>query len=1711
MRLENGAFMDCHKHFFSVWQRNFLIGIAFALLMSPAPAISKPVVSNPPAMRIVFGLAEPLYATGTPSIEDSQALDRAITNFQRPPKPDADLLETTRPLTEFVHDNPTSLWRSAVQTNLGIAYYRAGYFTRAIEAFQDAWAHGKDADLPGTKEMVDRAVGELAAMYSRLGRGDELKSLLAEIGMRPISGSATELITGAHEAEWMFKHDPGNSYLCGPMALKNLLETLHASQSTIQRLDEARSGPDGFSFAQVSELANSLGLKHQVIRRREGDPIPVPSIVNWKLHHFAAIVEQVGDRFHLKDPTFGTGDAWLSADAINEESSGYFLIPATDRLTQWQLATRQEQAEVHGKGFTTSNDSSRTLVEDVTIHEVCGGIGMCVANAKEMLVSLFLSDIPVGYDPPVGPSVKVQLVYNQREAIRSTGSTFFSVGQKWTMNFESWIEDNPQQGGTQQVTRFPPGGGSVAYDHIYSSNADYSEYPVDARGGRFLRYPSAGPARSYEFISNNGEHFVYEYSDGATSGIRRLLLSKIIDTHGKALHLEYATEHSSDGSKALLRLKAIIDAIGNRTTFDYSSDALTINKITDPFGRSATLVYQGDYLKSITDVIGITSSFNYQFFETSGGIEQPPCFLTVCANGGIEFGGGGSSTTGGPVLGRDRPTQTPRPYGLVTSMTTPYGTTFFDFGQIASENFRYLTITDPQGFKEHIQFRQEVPGIDSESDSELPKKLGSLDAANKLLKYRNSFYWDKYATAFSRTYPGSINYPYTLARLTHWLHKADKITSGVIESQKDGFYDNPNDYPKKPHPSRVWFFYPGQKDTTTVGNSEHPSTIARVLSDGSTQITTAQYNAQGQVTQTTDPLGRVTRFDRDTNGIDLVSIQRQPATDKPFVELRGFSYYPDRRLKHFSITGKNAFDYEYYGNGNLHYRTDKAGKKEIFSYNDLSQLTRVEIENTQLWQSFLYDKVGRLWTKTHSDGYALTYDYDDLDRIKTITYPDKSTKTFIYDRLDLHRIISRTGVEKVFSYDLNRRLTSYSDGLTSSQFNYYENGALKDFSSTGGKNLTRWNIDLQGRPTAKIYADGTQENYTYDPSLSLLTELTNPAGERTTYTYYHDGRLESVKQTHGDAPADVTRLGYDDPYYRQLTSVFKTKQDGSDQYPQKIRFEYYPPDVNGAPQVGAFQLRQEYINDEPSGPAYTYDSLGHLATATLNKPITYHYDSLGRIDTYQGLQDFNLNYYPKSGRLQNFISNLITTEYGFYDNANDQHLKFIKNKSGQHYDYGYDAAGNINNVKEADGTGKLSAEWQYEYDAIDRLTLGGKKDKQLSFGYDASGNLTTLRGQDAYYNSQNQIVSVLGPRGSSDKQRRYVYDASNRLIEINYPSNPSKYTIITYDALGRISTINDHDIGPSRPGPDGQDSRPLIDTTTALTWCGLSVCRDMTTIGGSVPGHPSRTYTRWFLSEGYEDSSGKKIFYLRDHLGSVRETVSATGVSLAKFDYDAYGKSMLGPPPVKGFAGMYFHGSSGLYFTRNRVFDPEIARWLTRDPIAEQGGLNLYAYVNGNPLRYVDRSGNMGVPTMFPIPLPTPPSAPLPLNSLVGSAVSGSGFTIAEAVLPVTFAFAVGYGLGTGINYFIGDKIQDALTPLLDEPMEPVMMGKKYEFPNYHLRNRSPTSEEEVCILRAKNFFYKTRDCKASKLDYCECMGLYDWDECQAALRDLSWGIGPSD
>jgi len=106
-------------------------------------------------------------------------------------------------------------------------------------------------------------------------------------------------------------------------------------------------------------------------------------------------------------------------------------------------------------------------------------------------------------------------------------------------------------------------------------------------------------------------------------------------------------------------------------------------------------------------------------------------------------------------------------------------------------------------------------------------------------------------------------------------------------------------------------------------------------------------------------------------------------------------------------------------------------------------------------------------------------------------------------------------------------------------------------------------------------------------------------------------------------------------------------------------------------------------------------------------------------------------------------------------------------------------------------------------------------------------------------------------------------------------------------------------------------------------------------------------------------------YAVKDHLGSVDALVDANGQLAASYTYDAWGNILshfrtLELPNFSGrylFQGREYSVATGLYNFRARWYDPETGRWLSKDPIGLEGGLNLYVFCDDDPMNFMDPFG----------------------------------------------------------------------------------------------------------------------------------------------------------
>lgn len=1520
----------------------------------PAP---KQSVLPPPAKLIaVPGFAEPLVATGAGTVADDAALQAALSAFRTPASKPNDFAAAAKPLEAYLAAHPGSPWTLALQTNLGFGYYADGYYSKALNAWQQAWDAGKGATGLEAKRLADRALGELARMHARLGHANELDQLFAGVGDRKVEGAATELMTGARAGLWAFRNDPGIAYLCGPKALVNVLKTLKSAPEQVKVADDARSGPNGVSLTELSALATKAGLSHQLIKRAAGQAIPVPSVVHWGVNHYAAVTAQVGDRYLVKDPTFSGGDQLLTAAALDAEGSGYFLVPAgAQRIVppqaagaapagDWRAvdAASAEAQAVYGKGYDTDENPLRTTefdpVTGCPIKQGRKNKGMCGTNAHSMTINLNLSDTPVGYDPTKGAAVGVTLTYNHREATQPANFNSFNVGQKWNLNWLSYVSDIDDTYAGYQVTRYPGGGGAVLQNYTFYDATSGEFINEELSRGRVKRNPaSGGPVTSYEQIMPDGSRKIYGKADGATM-YRRFFLTQLIDAQGNTVTLTYndltGTYGTLDCSTlACVRLSSITDATGKVTSFSYelTSYPLLITKVTDPFGRFTTLTYDAQQrLASITDPVGITSSFVYDTTDPS----------------------------------------------FITTLKTPYGANSFAAGEGANYQ-RWLNLTDAMGFMERIEFNNGAPGIASTDAAAVVPSDPGLYLTNGYNQLRNSFYWGKHVVATAGTTD------YTKAHIRHWVHDiTDSCCAGpYVESEK------------RPLENRVWYNYPGQVGAAYYsGSLTLPRARARVLDDGTTQITTATYHvseydtgivptSNGNLTSATDALGRKTVFNYATNWVDLTSVQQQISATPTYATLASFTYDANHNLLSATDAAGQVWRYAYNAAGQMIYATNPLNQTRFWEYDASGRMTRATVPVAVAYASVVYGttNVSAATAQsynytaacsgvtapannnlpisvTDSQGYVLCYQYDALDRVTKVKYPDGTTEQYSYafpagwtangtsyagtQSLDVWQVTDRQGRVTSYTYDRNRRLTAKTEPVTvagvattrTTSTSYYADGTLKELTDGNG-NVTHWDIDIQSRPTAKTYAYGTAnaktESYTYDLAGRLKT-VTDAKGQVLTLVRNKDDSIASYAYTNATIATPGASFTYD-PWYPRRTGM--TDQFGS------TSWTYIPVGTNGA--LGQQTENGPFGNDSMT---LAYDAAGRVNSRTVSGTTaeTFGFDTLGRMNSHvTQLGTFTYGYLGNSGQVSTRTIGTITTTWGYDTNANDRRLLTISTTGAVARNFTYASnAYQITGISDTPAATHpwLGQTWSFSYDGSDRLLTGnGTIAGNSTFQYDKLDNATSFAGATASYNGLNQITAWNAATHTYDNNgnltgdgvRTYTYDAADRLKTVTQGGTT---TTFAYDGLGR------------------RLKQTVGTTETRYLWCGAAICQQRSN---------TDVVQKRFVAEGeYVLTGTKKYLTLTDHLGSVRDLIDITGTPtlVGSFDYTPYGavaRSWGTVTPGYTYAGLFAHPQTGLLLSATRAYEPGKGRFLNRDMIPDWG----YGYGNASPMLFVDPNG----------------------------------------------------------------------------------------------------------------------------------------------------------
>ncbi len=307
-------------------------------------------------------------------------------------------------------------------------------------------------------------------------------------------------------------------------------------------------------------------------------------------------------------------------------------------------------------------------------------------------------------------------------------------------------------------------------------------------------------------------------------------------------------------------------------------------------------------------------------------------------------------------------------------------------------------------------------------------------------------------------------------------------------------------------------------------------------------------------------------------------------------------------------------------------------------------------------------------------------------------------------------------------------------------------------------------------------------------------------------------------------------------------------------------------------------------------------------------------------------------------------------------------------------DYAYLVTGEMSSIKEASGfelarfgyddRGRRillargnGTETHYGYDGASRLDAfdhrlaGTAGDLRVSFGYNPAGQIVSRTGDnDAYastavnagdvaspVNGLNQLTNIGAAATTHDARgnltfdgaKTFGYTAENRLASA--PGNS-----LYYDALGRLFHVSG--------------------SATDLRYDGSEVIEENEAYTGAIR-------RRYVHGPGVDeplvsyDPSGNRRWLHADERGSIIATSDQAGNAILIARYDEYGVPQGEIGDRFGYTGQMWLPEVGVYSYKARMYDPGLGRFLQSDPTGYEAGINLYAYVGGDPVNATDPSG----------------------------------------------------------------------------------------------------------------------------------------------------------
>ncbi len=593
--------------------------------------------------------------------------------------------------------------------------------------------------------------------------------------------------------------------------------------------------------------------------------------------------------------------------------------------------------------------------------------------------------------------------------------------------------------------------------------------------------------------------------------------------------------------------------------------------------------------------------------------------------------------------------------------------------------------------------------------------------------------------------------------------------------------------------------------------------------------------------------------------------------------------------------------------------------------------------------------------------HTLTKDY--TTHRETIASPENRNIEIEFDPISEQAVsLVQSGIEPIlYSYNNEGNLLAQKQGERTQVYQYDERGNVASYTNSMGQ-TTNYAYDTLNRMTSIAHPNGYSTLFEYDANGNML-KLTTPTPSDYSFTYNGvDKRVSDISPL-----GNETQYNYDKK--RRLINIHKASS-------KNIDYIYSDGRLNSIVRPEGTTNYVYGCGDLPINAAigsksidYTYD--GELLTnmhysGILNQSISYMYNNDFLVSSMAYADGEESVLYDNDGLLVQRGNASITrnSRNGLVESIGEG--SFTQNRS--HNEYGEISASDdmVNmstlygyNIDKRDMNGKIIQKteyigsnqdvYTYRYDEMGRLSSVDKNGVATeSYTYNVNGNRIS---DNISYTIEDQLEQV--------GDTIYAYDEDGYLASKVTPLGTTHYS---YGTLGELHSVVTQEVTIEYLH-NAHNQRVAKKVNGVITEKYLWA--DLTTLLAVYDGSDNLVQRFEYADQRmpYKMTyNGQKHYMHYDQVGTLKAVSSEDGTIIKIIEYDTFGNVLSDSNETFkvpfGFAGGLYDTDTKLTRFGYRDYDAQTGKWTAKDPIGFSGGdTNLYGYVLGDPVNFVDPEG----------------------------------------------------------------------------------------------------------------------------------------------------------